>query len=85
MLVHAWAFYESVCRLWGAILDFNALPVTTCTSGNAVGDEGIETQSVQRAGGWSDLYRVRCFVPTSMHIRTRTNTEHHLPRGHDTI
>lgn len=59
MLVHAWAFYEvGLHRLWGAILDFNAasyhLYVRKC--GGRL--EGIETQSVQRAGGWSDLYRV---------------------------
>lgn len=59
MLVNAFAFYEvGLHRLSGAILDFNAASYHLYVRKCGWRLEGIELQSVQRAGGWSDLYRV---------------------------
>lgn len=59
MLINAWAFYEvGLHRLWGSILDFNAASYHVYVRKCGWRLEGIEKESVQRAGGWADLYRV---------------------------
>jgi RimJ/RimL family protein N-acetyltransferase len=59
MLVNAWAFCEvGLHRLWGAILDFNVASYHLYVRKCGWRLEGVEKQAVQRAGGWSDLYRV---------------------------
>lgn len=59
MMVNAWAFYEvSLHRLWGSILDFNSASFHLYVHKCGWRLEGVERQSVQRAGAWSDLYRV---------------------------
>lgn len=59
MLVNALAFYEvGLHRLWSAILDFNAPSYHLYVRKCGWRLEGVERRAVQRAGKWSDLYRV---------------------------
>ena len=77
---------RSVCTGCGRNPRLQCLPATTRTSGNGGRLEGIETPVSATSGRLvGSLPRCVLLFRLLMHIRRGQNTEHHLPRGHDTI